>query len=204
MILTRLQYGHSRACGLAWYTCAFGRHRPRFKSGQAHFNLCVFYDVPLPVYVFRLLFVCHANVCRSPLCEFVMKKIVSDRGMSDGFLIESAGTDPDEGCDIWFRSKEVMDANGIPWESRSARQLVPEEYGDWDMFVVMDYSNLEDAKAILGGDPEGKVRLLLRDRAVGDPYFHGDFNRSFAEIERGCISLLGDILQITRDRTGSD
>ena len=133
-----------------------------------------------------------------------MKKIVSDRGMSDGFFIGSAGTDPDEGCDIWFRSKDVMDANGVPWVSRSARALTSEEYDDWDMIAVMDFSNLEDARAILGGDPEGKVRLLLRDRAVGDPYFHGDFGRSFMEIESGCISLLGDILQMTRIRTDRD
>ncbi len=145
--------------------------------------------------MFRLLFVCHANVCRSPLCEFVMKQVVDERGMSGIFRIASAGTDPDEGCDIWFRSKEVMDANGVPWESREARALDPGEYGDWDLIVVMDYENLQDAKAILGGDPEGKVRLLLRDRAVGDPYYHGDFARSYAEIRKGCVSLLGDILQ---------
>ena len=149
--------------------------------------------------MFRLLFVCHANVCRSPLCEFVMKQIVFERGLSDAFEIASAGTDPDEGCDIWFRSKEVMDANGIPWESRCARQLVPGEYGDWDMFAVMDYENLSEATRILGGDPEGKVRLLLRDRAVGDPYYHGDFERTLLEVRKGCVSLLGDIL---RDNPG--
>lgn len=147
--------------------------------------------------MYRVLFVCHANVCRSPLCEFVFKKIVADRGLSDAISADSAGTHPDEGCDIWFRSKEVMDANGIPWESRSARKIVPGDYGRYDAIVAMDYENLDDILAIMGGDPEGKVRLLLRGKAVGDPYYHGDFARSFSEIQSGCISLLGDILQQT-------
>ncbi len=138
----------------------------------------------------RILFVCHANVCRSPLAEYVMKQVVREAGMESEFHIESAGTDPDLGCDIWPDSKMVMDMNGVPWESRCARQLVRGEYGDWDRVLVMDFEDLARAREIFGGDPEGKVSLFLGNRAVGDPYFSGDFGKAYAEIRAGCESIL--------------
>ena len=140
-----------------------------------------------------ILFVCYANVCRSPIAEFVMKQVVRQAGVSDQFRIESAGTDADEGADIWFKSKETMDRHGVPWVSRCARQLTSGEYGEWDLVLVMDYQNLRDAKAILNGDPEGKVRLLNGRDAIADPYFHGDFDKSYEEIRSGCLALLKEL-----------
>ena len=145
--------------------------------------------------MFRILFVCHANVCRSPICEFVMKELVKKKGLDDDFVIGSAGTDSDLGCDIWFASKRVMDANGIPWESREARTVTEWEYGQWDLFSVMDYENLNDLRELFGGDPEGKVRLLRGKEIVSDPYCHGDFQRTYEEIDAACRSLLEETLR---------
>jgi len=145
--------------------------------------------------VYRILFVCHANVCRSPIAEYVMKHLVREAGMESEFHIESAGTDPDDGCDIWPDSREIMSQKGISWEHRSARYLSRDEYGSWDRIVVMDYANLADAKERFDGDPEGKVSLLRGNRAVADPYYNGDFDTAFEDIHSACKSLLADILR---------
>ncbi|MCQ2071460.1 MAG: low molecular weight phosphotyrosine protein phosphatase [archaeon] len=140
-----------------------------------------------------ILFVCYANVCRSPIAEFVMKQLVKDARLSGSFRIESAGTDPDTDADIWFRSKETMDAHKTPWEHRCARQLLKEEYGEWDLFIAMDYQNMDDIMDIFGDDPDGKVRLLRGTEIVEDPYYHGDFDRAYKEIREGCERLLGEL-----------
>ena len=124
-----------------------------------------------------------------------MRKLAADRGFGGRFEIGSAGTHSDEGCDIWPASKRVMDENGVPWESREARTVTEWDYGEWDMFVAMDYENLRDLKELFGGDPEDKVRLLRGKDAVSDPYRHGDFQRTYLEIRESCVSLLNEILR---------
>ena len=119
-----------------------------------------------------------------------MKQTVRRAGHEADFSIESAGTNADEGADIWFKSKAAMDAHGVRWEHRCARYVTEEDYGKWDLILVMDYQNLRDTLEIFGDDPENKVRLLGGRDAISDPYFHGDFEKTFKEISDACLALL--------------
>ena len=130
----------------------------------------------------RILFVCHGNICRSPMAEFVMKDMARRAGCADRFVIASAATTTDDlGSDMYPRAKEELKRHGVPFKRRQARQLRRGEYADWDHIVAMDGENLADIPVILGADPERKVRLLLsfegEERPVSDPWYTRDLRR---------------------------
>lgn len=139
----------------------------------------------------RIAFVCYGNICRSPTAEFVMRHLCRREGAEAE--VSSFGTHAETGCGLWPGMQEQLEIHGIPWEHRGAKQLAYRDYGRFDLFMAMDSENLRDMKRILGGDPEGKVRLLLGDRDLDDPYYTGDFARAYREIVRGCSSLLESI-----------
>ena len=148
----------------------------------------------------RILFVCHGNICRSPMAEFVMKDMARRAGCADRFVIASAATTTDDlGSDMYPRAKEELKRHGVPFERRRARQLRRGEYADWDHIVAMDGENLADIPAILGADPERKVRLLLsfagEERPVSDPWYTRDFETAYRDISKGCEALLKEILR---------
>lgn len=144
---------------------------------------------------FRLLFVCHGNICRSPMAEFVMKDLVERRGMADLFVIASAATHDDViGSAPHPGTQRMLSAAGISCEGKTARRLRADDADAWDLVVVMDDANARNARAQLGRGAKGKIHKLLEyaglDRDVADPYWTGDFETTYDDIVAGCTGLL--------------
>lgn len=149
----------------------------------------------------KILFVCHGNICRSPMAEFIMKKLVKDAGYEDDFLISSAATSNEEiGNDIYPQAKAALQHYKIPFEHHRARRIRRNEYSDWDYIIAMDEENLENISYIIGSDDEKKIRLLLsftgEDRSVADPWYTRDFEKAYKDIYRGCEALLIEVAKI--------
>ncbi len=146
----------------------------------------------------RILFVCHGNICRSPMAEFIMKDLVSKRGLSDSFHIESCATSTEElGNDIYPPAKRCLSSHGIPFDHRSARQMTSDDYDSFDMIIAMDYNNLYNMRRFVRDDPGKKVSLMMehcgKDRDVADPWYTGDFERTFSDITEACTALLDEL-----------
>ena len=153
--------------------------------------------------MFRILFVCHGNICRSPMAEFYMKDLLKKEGLSDRFEIASAATTDDEivngvGNPVYPPARRELMRHGISPDGKRAAVLTREDYDKYDLIVGMDSENLGDMRRILGVDPEGKISLLLdhtaTPRDVADPWFTGDFRAAWIDVERGCRALLDGIL----------
>ena len=143
----------------------------------------------------RILFVCLGNICRSPMAEFVMKDLVRKAGREGEFFIASAATSSWElGNPVYPPARAILEAHGIDCTGKQARQLEMADYERFDLLIGMDERNLEDMRAICGGDPEGKILPLLHWgsslRQVADPYFTGDFQTTWEDIREGCQGLL--------------
>ncbi len=146
----------------------------------------------------KILFVCHGNICRSPMAEFVMKDLILQSGLSKDVFINSAATTREAiGGDVHPGTREVLRAHGVPFTKRQARQITREEYSAYDMIVAMDAENLRDLSYMTGGDPDKKVRLLLafagEDRDVADPWYTGDFEATFRDVRLGCTAILNEL-----------
>ena len=157
----------------------------------------------------KILFICHGNICRSPMAEFVMKQLVSQAGRADEFEIASAAVSTEEiGNDIYPPAKRMLAAKGVPFERHAARQMTRADYAYYDYIVCMDQSNLRWLNYIIGEDTEHKVSLLkqwlngpINDKMVNDqmvnisdPWYTGDFARAYDDILEGCQGLLKQIL----------
>lgn len=141
------------------------------------------------------MFVCHGNICRSPMAEFVMKKLVADRGLSADFLVSSSATSTEEiGNDIHPGTRRVLDKYGVKYTRREAVQLERSDYEKYDLFVGMDTANVRNMYRIFGSDPKNKVTKLLdftdRPRDVADPWYTGDFEATRRDVNEGCKALL--------------
>ncbi len=147
----------------------------------------------------KILFICHGNICRSPMAEFVMKDLVRKAGLSDEFVIRSAATSREEiGCDTHYGTKAVLKEHGIPFAKRRAVQVVREDYTAYDYLIVMDDNNLYNLRFIIGEDIAHKVNKLLSfcnmKRDVADPWYTGDFNTTYRDVDMGCRALLKSII----------
>ena len=143
----------------------------------------------------KILFVCHGNICRSPMAEFVMKDLVEKAGMAHEFTIASAATSTEEiGNPVYPPVRQLLARHGISCAGKTARQLQRGDYAAWDLFVGMDTANLRNMTRLFGGDPEGKVHALLdythRPGEVADPWYTGDFESTWRDVVEGCNGLL--------------
>ena len=143
----------------------------------------------------RILFVCHGNICRSPMAEFIMKDLVEQAGRSAEFSIASAATSREElGNEVYFPAKKKLREHGISCEGKTARQMIRRDYRDYDLLIGMDRRNLENMRRISGGDPEQKLHLLMKfagkHSEVADPWYTGDFEATWQDVLEGCQGLL--------------
>ncbi|SDB21801.1 protein-tyrosine phosphatase [Ruminococcaceae bacterium FB2012] len=143
----------------------------------------------------RIMFICHGNICRSPMAEFIMKELVRREGREEEFVISSCAVSTEElGNGIYPPARAELERRGIPCGRHRAVQLSRKDYGSYDMFIVMDKSNLRRARDILGGDPEGKLSMLMThagiSRDVSDPWYSRRFDVAFEDILQGCEGLL--------------
>ena len=145
----------------------------------------------------RILFVCHGNICRSPMAEFIMKALVKARGLEEGYFIESAAVSAEEiGNPIYPPAKRCLSQHGVWFDPlKRARQITREDYARFDRILCMDSSNIRLIRRIIPEDPQGKIHLLLSytgaGRNVADPWYTGDFEEAFQDILEGCEALLG-------------
>lgn len=143
----------------------------------------------------KIMFVCHGNICRSPMAEYLLKYMVGRAGRESEFAIASAATSSEEiGNDIHPGTKHKLTHEGIPFERREAVQLRRDDYDDWDFFIGMDSMNVRNMLRIFGSDKQNKVRRLLdftdSPGDIADPWYTGNFDATYDGIKRGCIALL--------------
>ncbi|MEE0771914.1 MAG: low molecular weight protein-tyrosine-phosphatase [Anaerovoracaceae bacterium] len=143
----------------------------------------------------KVLFVCHGNICRSTMAEFVFKDMVSKAGIADDFHIESAATSREElGNDTDPRTKRKLDENGIPYTKRRARQMTKEDYESFDYIIGMDDANIRNIIRIVGEDAEHKISKLAefagKDKSIADPWYTGNFDITYDDVVEGCTGLL--------------
>lgn len=146
----------------------------------------------------NILFICHGNICRSPMAEFVMKDLVQKSGLAAQFHIESAATSTEEiGNPVYPPARRKLAEHGISCSGHAARQLRRQDYDNWDLLIGMDQANLRNMARICGGDPAGKLSLLLdytdRPGDVADPWYTGDFEATWRDVLAGCQGLLAQL-----------
>ena len=144
---------------------------------------------------YRILFICHGNICRSPMAEFVMKDLVKQAGLEDRFVIESAATSTEEiGNSVYPPARRKLAEHGISCQGKTARQMRRSDYDRYDLLIGMDAWNIRNMKNICGGDPEGKITMLMdftrHPRDVADPWYTGDFEATWRDVLEGCQALL--------------
>ena len=147
----------------------------------------------------KILFVCHGNICRSPMAEFVMKDIIQKNGLEDRFFIASAATSTEEiwngvGNPVYPPAKAELARHGIGCEGKRAIQLQRSDYEKYDYFIGMDSANIRNMYRMLGGDPDRKIFKLLSfagsEADISDPWYTGEFGAAYRDVERGCRALL--------------
>ncbi len=150
----------------------------------------------------RILFVCHGNICRSPMAEFVMKQLVARLDMQNEFTIASAATSTEElGNPVYPPARRVLQKHGINCAGKTARQMNKRDYAAYDLLIGMDSANLRNMRRICGGDPQDKLRLLMeytdRPGDVADPWYTGDFETTWNDVNAGCRGLIKHLTGIT-------
>lgn len=149
----------------------------------------------------RIMFVCHGNICRSPMAEFIMKNLAADRGCTHDLYIESSATSSEEtGNGVYPPAAQVLARHGIACNGKQARRFRTDDYNRFDMVLVMEDYNLRNLARITGGDKDGKVWKLLDfvntpprqclGEDISDPWYHRDFDRTYKEILAGCEALM--------------
>ena len=143
----------------------------------------------------KILFVCHGNICRSPIAEFVFRDMVSKRGLEHELGAASAATSMEEiGNPVYPPARRKLAEHGISAAGHHARRMERRDYEEYDYLIGMEQFNIRNMLRILGGDPQNKVRRLLdftkHPRDIDDPWYTGDFETAYREITEGCEALL--------------
>ncbi len=151
----------------------------------------------------KIMFVCHGNICRSPMAEFIFKKMVAERGLSAEFEIKSSATSAEEiwngiGNPVYPPAKAELAKHGISPDGKRAVQLQKSDYDKYDLFIGMDSANIRNMHRILGGDPDGKIRKMMdytdRPGDVADPWYVGNFDVTYRDIYEACEGLLKTLI----------
>ena len=153
----------------------------------------------------HILFVCHGNICRSPMAEFIFRHMAEERHAAHRFTVSSAATSTEEihwdgtGNPVYPPARAELKKHGIDFTGKRAVQLKREDYGKYDLLVGMDRANIRNMHWILGGDPEGKIRMLMdytnRPGDVADPWYTENFDVTYRDIAEGCAALLEKMLK---------
>lgn len=148
----------------------------------------------------NILFVCHGNICRSPMAEFVMKDLVKKDGLDTKFVIASAATSAEElGNPVYPPARNELARHGISCAGHAARKLTKADYAAFDLLLGMDHANIRNMERVCGGDPLGKIHRLLdytsRPGDVADPWYTGDFRTTWNDVSEGCAALLDKLKQ---------
>ncbi len=143
----------------------------------------------------KILFVCHGNICRSPMAEFVMKDMARKAGLEDEIFVDSKACRTDEiGSDTYYGTKNKLREEGVPFTPRQARQITLADYDKYDYIIGMDGENMRDLARLTKGDPQGKIYRLLEiageNRDVADPWYTDDFDATYRDVVKGCVALL--------------
>lgn len=145
-----------------------------------------------------ILFICHGNICRSPMAECIFADLVKKQGLSGEYYIQSAATSTEEiGNPIHYGTKRVLRENGVPLLSHISVQLKKSDYKKYDIIIGMDFANIRNILKIIGEDPKQKVHLMMdyagEHREVADPWYTGDFEKTYQDILKACKCLLKKI-----------
>lgn len=146
----------------------------------------------------KILFVCHGNICRSPMAEFIMKDLVKKAGQENEFYIESAATSTEEiGNSVYPPARQMLASHGISCKGKTARQMTRRDYQEFDLLIGMDSWNIRNMNRIVGDDPEEKIHKLLdytsRPGDVADPWYTGNFDATWRDCLEGCTLLLQEL-----------
>ncbi len=139
----------------------------------------------------KILFICHGNICRSPLAEFLFRDYVEKKGLGDQFEIASAATSSEEiGNPVHRGTRRILDSLGIPCGEKRARKMTKQDYEKYDYLIGMDQWNISNIMRIIRQDPEGKVHKFLdftkRPGDIADPWYTGDFQSTYQDVCEGC------------------
>lgn len=143
----------------------------------------------------RIVFICHGNICRSPMAEFVMKNLVQEAGLAEMFEITSRATSREEiGNDIYPPAKKILAKYNVPFSKHSANQITVSEAEYFDYLILMDTNNLRNFNRMFGDKFSHKVSLLLsftgESRGIADPWYSGNFEETFSDVTLGCKAFL--------------
>ena len=157
----------------------------------------------------KILFVCHGNICRSPMAEFMLKDMSRRAGIADELEIDSAATSYEEiGSPVYPPAKRKLAEFGISCEGKTARRITPEDYTRFDLIIGMDNANIRNMERCFGGDPEGKLHRMLEyagreDETIADPWYTGDFDETWDDLYESCMGLMNVLHpQVTLDFSG--
>lgn len=147
----------------------------------------------------KILFICHGNICRSPMAEFIFKDLLATRGIADRFYVASAATSTEEiGNSVYPPAKRKLNEHGINCDGKRARQMKKEDYDQYDLLIGTELINIRNMERIAGGDPQNKMHRLLdyskHPRDISDPWYTGDFDKAYDDILEGCEALLEYLL----------
>ena len=151
----------------------------------------------------RIMFVCHGNICRSPMAEFIFRDLIKKQGRESEFSVSSSATSTEEICcgignPVYPPAKAELAKHGITCEGKRAVQLKKSDYDKYDLFIAMDSMNIRNIERIFGADPLGKVYKLMdftsRHGDVADPWYSGRFEVAYKDIYEGCVCLLEKLI----------
>ena len=143
----------------------------------------------------KILFICHGNICRSTMAQYVLQDMVNKKGVADKFYIDSAATSYEEiGNGVHPGTKNKLRSVGIPCGNHKARRMTKQDYDEFDYIIGMDTANIRNMNRIAGGDPEGKIYKLLQfagmGRDIADPWYSGHFEETYQDVMLGCNAFL--------------